>query len=139
MAYIRNPERLKRAQDEQKRIDAAAVEIGPLANLPVIKDLATDMTRFFEKWQGAKGAFVSRWQVRKSDLEVLNGEDLIRSVYLWDAASQQYVEAAGAGFEHLAGKAVVVPAVLPCGVTQQRIFTPWPSARSCSRPTGLDT
>ena len=34
------------------------LEIGPLANLPVIKDLAADMTSFFEKWQGAKGAFV---------------------------------------------------------------------------------
>lgn len=31
--------------------------IGPLANLPVVKDLATDMTSFFEKWQKAKGAF----------------------------------------------------------------------------------
>lgn len=34
------------------------IEIGPLANLPVVKDLATDMSRFFEKWQAAKGAFV---------------------------------------------------------------------------------
>jgi fumarate reductase iron-sulfur subunit len=33
------------------------LEIGPLANLPVIKDLAADMTPFFEKWQEAKGAF----------------------------------------------------------------------------------
>jgi len=31
--------------------------IGPLENLPVIKDLATDMTPFFEKWRSAKGAF----------------------------------------------------------------------------------
>ena len=34
------------------------IEIGPLENLPVIKDLATDMRPFFEKWQQAKGAFV---------------------------------------------------------------------------------
>jgi succinate dehydrogenase iron-sulfur subunit len=33
------------------------LEIGPLENLPVIKDLATDMTEFFVKWQRAKGAF----------------------------------------------------------------------------------
>jgi fumarate reductase iron-sulfur subunit len=33
------------------------LEIGPLENLPVIKDLATDMTPFFEKWQQAKGVF----------------------------------------------------------------------------------
>ena len=31
--------------------------IGPLENLRVIKDLATDMQPFFEKWQKAKGAF----------------------------------------------------------------------------------
>jgi fumarate reductase iron-sulfur subunit len=31
--------------------------IGPLQNLPVIKDLATDMQPFFEKWQKAKGTF----------------------------------------------------------------------------------
>jgi fumarate reductase iron-sulfur subunit len=31
--------------------------IGPLENLPVIKDLATDMEPFFEKWQQAKGVF----------------------------------------------------------------------------------
>jgi len=33
------------------------LEIAPLANLPVIKDLVTDMTPFFEKWQKAKGRF----------------------------------------------------------------------------------
>lgn len=33
------------------------LEIGPLGNLPVIKDLVTDMQAFFEKWQQAKGAF----------------------------------------------------------------------------------
>jgi hypothetical protein len=29
---------------------------------------------------GAKGAFVSKWQIRKSDLKVLNGEDLIKNL-----------------------------------------------------------
>ncbi len=33
------------------------LEIGPLQNLPVIKDLTADMQPFFEKWQEAKGAF----------------------------------------------------------------------------------
>jgi fumarate reductase iron-sulfur subunit len=33
------------------------LEIGPLENLPVIKDLTTDMEQFFEKWQAAKGVF----------------------------------------------------------------------------------
>jgi fumarate reductase iron-sulfur subunit len=40
-----------------KVVDKGRLEIGPLANLPVIKDLATDMSRFFEKWQEAKGVF----------------------------------------------------------------------------------
>ena len=35
------------------------IELRPLANLPVIKDLVTDMTAFFEKWTRAKGAFVA--------------------------------------------------------------------------------
>ncbi len=41
-----------------KVIEDGKLEIGPLANLPVIKDLASDMTRFFEKWQAAGGTFV---------------------------------------------------------------------------------
>jgi fumarate reductase iron-sulfur subunit len=35
------------------------LQIGPLANLPVIKDLACDMAGFFEKWRAAEGRFVS--------------------------------------------------------------------------------
>jgi fumarate reductase iron-sulfur subunit len=34
------------------------LQIAPLRNLPVIKDLVTDMTAFFEKWRKAKGQFV---------------------------------------------------------------------------------
>ena len=34
-----------------------AIEIAPLSNLPVIKDLVTDMREFFDKWAGAKGRF----------------------------------------------------------------------------------
>jgi fumarate reductase iron-sulfur subunit len=40
-----------------KVVDGTRLEIGPLANLPVIKDLATDMTVFFDKWARAKGQF----------------------------------------------------------------------------------
>lgn len=32
--------------------------LAPLGNLPVIRDLVTDMTPFFEKWQAARGRFV---------------------------------------------------------------------------------
>ena len=34
-----------------------SLEIAPLNNLPVIKDLATDMREFFNKWKGAVGFF----------------------------------------------------------------------------------
>lgn len=37
--------------------DDGVLEIAPLANLPVIKDLATDMSGFFDKWAQAKGRF----------------------------------------------------------------------------------
>jgi fumarate reductase iron-sulfur subunit len=33
------------------------LEIAPLANLPVIKDLVTDMREFFDKWAKARGQF----------------------------------------------------------------------------------
>src|SRR5258707_14060073 len=36
---------------------SGAIEIRPLANLPVIKDLAVDMSEFFDKWARAKGRF----------------------------------------------------------------------------------
>ena len=36
------------------------LEIGPLRNLPVIRDLVTDMREFFNKWARAKGEFRGR-------------------------------------------------------------------------------
>jgi fumarate reductase iron-sulfur subunit len=36
------------------------LEIGPLRNLPVIRDLVTDMREFFDKWTRAKGEFRGR-------------------------------------------------------------------------------
>ena len=36
---------------------STTLEIAPLSNMPVIKDLATDMTVFFDKWAKAKGQF----------------------------------------------------------------------------------
>src|SRR5574341_31088 len=36
------------------------LEIGPLRNLPVIRDLVTDMREFFDKWARAKGEFSGR-------------------------------------------------------------------------------
>ncbi len=44
------------------------LKIGPLANMPVIKDLACDMTEFFEKWQKAQSRFVAT-KTRKDPME----------------------------------------------------------------------
>ena len=40
-----------------KVADDNKLEIGPLHNLPVIRDLVTDMREFFDKWAKAKGQF----------------------------------------------------------------------------------
>ena len=39
---------------------------------------------------GSIGAFVSRWVVRKSDLCVLHGEDLIQAMQLWNTSTSSY-------------------------------------------------
>jgi fumarate reductase iron-sulfur subunit len=42
------------------------LEIAPLRNLPVIRDLVTDMREFFDKWARAKGSFEGA-KTRKDD------------------------------------------------------------------------
>ena len=42
------------------------LEIGPLHNLPIVKDLVTDMAPFFDKWAAAKGQFKGT-RTRKDD------------------------------------------------------------------------
>ncbi len=39
--------------------EGSRLQIAPLANLPVIRDLATDMREFFDKWARAKGQYQS--------------------------------------------------------------------------------
>ncbi len=36
---------------------SGVLEIAPLSNLPVVKDLVTDMRTFFDKWAGGRGQF----------------------------------------------------------------------------------
>jgi hypothetical protein len=40
---------------------------------------------------GARGAFVSQWIIRKSDLAVLHGGDLIKQQVTWDRTSRSFV------------------------------------------------
>ena len=39
---------------------------------------------------GSKGAFVSKWIIRKSDLSVVSGADLMQQLHLWDTATSSY-------------------------------------------------
>ena len=40
-----------------KVVEDGRLEVAPLANLPVVRDLATDMSGFFDKWSRARGQF----------------------------------------------------------------------------------
>jgi Bacterial protein of unknown function (DUF839) len=44
---------------------------------------------------GAKGAFVSRWVIRKSDLSVVSGRDQIQTLNVWDAGTSNWTPASG--------------------------------------------
>jgi fumarate reductase iron-sulfur subunit len=50
------------------------LEISPLKNLPVIRDLVTDMREFFDKWARAKGSF-SGDRTRREDFARVSPED----------------------------------------------------------------
>ena len=50
-----------------------SLEIAPLRNLPVIRDLATDMSEFFDKWAKARGQFTGS-KTRKDDFAAVNPE-----------------------------------------------------------------
>ncbi len=54
--------------------------IGPLENLPIIKDLATDMLPFFDKWQRAKGRFVPSQTRREPIARIRPDDDRRRAV-----------------------------------------------------------
>ena len=54
------------------------LELAPLSNLPVIKDLATDMREFFDKWAKAKGQFKGT-RTRHDDFAVVEPDSKARS------------------------------------------------------------
>ncbi len=74
-----------------KVVDASGqLEIAPLANLPVIKDLATDMSGFFDKWARAKGQFKGS-RSRADDFERIRPQSPER------AAANAGIECIGCG------------------------------------------
>jgi hypothetical protein len=63
-----------------------------------------------ERAHGAKGAFISRWQIRKSDLKVLGGEDQIKAVKLWDGTA--YVATPAVAFTRFCSADLPAPSAL---------------------------
>jgi len=53
-----------------KVVNNDCIEVAPLRNLPVIRDLVTDMREFFDKWARAKGQFWGA-RSRKDDFPAL--------------------------------------------------------------------
>ncbi|MDE8349580.1 MAG: 2Fe-2S iron-sulfur cluster-binding protein, partial [Acidocella sp.] len=53
------------------------VEIAPLANMPIIKDLAADMRQFFDKWVMAQGTFVGS-KTRADKIEPIKPSEAAR-------------------------------------------------------------
>ena len=73
-----------------KVVEGDELEIAPLSNLPVIKDLATDMREFFDKWARAKGQFKGT-TTRHDEFAVVKPESKER------AAASAGIECIGCG------------------------------------------
>src|SRR5258706_5663738 len=56
---------------------AGVLEIAPLANLPVVRDLVADMGEFFDKWAKARGQFKPT-RTRADDFAVVRPDDPAR-------------------------------------------------------------
>ncbi|MFN0303852.1 MAG: hypothetical protein ACKVQU_26250 [Burkholderiales bacterium] len=59
--------------------------------LAIIMNHELGNTAGIVRQHGARGAFVSQWIIRKSDLAVLHGGDLIKQQVTWDRATQSFV------------------------------------------------
>ena len=74
---------------------------------------------------GAVGAYISKWTIDSTTLEVLAGEDLVKAVYLWSGT--EYVATPGAAFNRLCSADLAAPSAYYNAATglgyQGRIFT----------------
>ena len=73
-----------------KVVEDGKLEIAPLSNLPVIKDLVTDMREFFDKWARARGQFAGS-ATRHDDFAVVRPDSKPR------AAANAGIECIGCG------------------------------------------
>jgi hypothetical protein len=62
---------------------------------------------------GARGAFVSKWTIRKDDLSVVEGDDLIRQVATWNTSTSSYnAPATGIALRQLCSATLAAPTAL---------------------------
>jgi fumarate reductase iron-sulfur subunit len=60
-----------------KVVQNESLQIGPLRNLPVIRDLVTDMREFFDKWARAQGQFAPT-RTKADDFEIVKPDSADR-------------------------------------------------------------
>lgn len=89
---------------------------------------------------GAAGAFISKWKIRKRDLKVLSGEDLIKKVFLWDGAGRQYVESKNNIFIRFCSADLAAPSAFfnpktGKGFDDGRLFLNGEEGKSAGRPS----
>lgn len=93
----------KYAGDETYRMVGLPDGLGAYDNhdgtITVLMNHELGKTAGVPRAHGGIGAFVSKWQIRKSDLKVLNGEDLIQNVELWDPITESYVDGTATTFD----------------------------------------
>ncbi len=66
-----------------------------------------------ERAHGATGSFVSKWVIRKADLAVLSGEDLMQQIVLWDPSTSSYAPATtGVSFSRFCSADLPAPSAL---------------------------
>lgn len=58
---------------------------------------------------GGAGAFVSKWTIRKDNLRVLNGADLIQSVQLWNKTTSVYAPGTNVAFQRFCSADLAAP------------------------------
>lgn len=75
---------------------------------------------------GSRGSFVSRWEIRKSDLRVMSGDDQVKRVYLSDLATGGWGPATTFAFNRFCSADLAAPTAFfdaKSGLgTQERIF-----------------
>lgn len=71
--------------------DGLGVYLDKKNNLVVLMDHELKADQGIVRAHGGQGAFVSQWTFDRNTLQALNGQDLAKQIFTWDAASNSYV------------------------------------------------